>query len=185
MTDASAGEPDDDIDLTHRHLTQRFPDELARALLPDAQTLTEVAWEETQVTARQRRMDRGLRVIADGIARIEHVEWQLRWELDLPYRMYEYQCLQAMGLREATPAGERPPRMRGYGGAAERPRPPVARLGRVPHVAAGRRASRASASASSPSTRTPSTRCGRERARCGWPSRRSPPTPPRRRCPAS
>lgn len=112
MTDTRAAEPDDDIDLTLRHLTQRFPDELARALLPEAKTLTEVSWEETQVTARQRRMDRGLRVVADGRARIEHVEWQLRWERALPYRVYEYQCLLTMGLREATPEGKRPPRVR-------------------------------------------------------------------------
>lgn len=112
MTEPSAAESEDDVDLTLRHLTQRFPDELARALLPEAQTLTEVSWEETQVTARQRRMDRGLRVMADGRLRVEHVEWQLRWELDLPYRVYEYHCLQAMGLREAAPEGKRPPRLR-------------------------------------------------------------------------
>ena len=112
MTEPNAAESEDDVDLTLRHLTQRFPDKLARALLPEAQTLTEVSWEETQVTARQRRMDRGLRVIADGIARIEHIEWQLRWEIDLPYRVYEYHCLQAMGLREAAPEGKRPPHLR-------------------------------------------------------------------------
>jgi hypothetical protein len=57
-------------------------------------------------------MDRGLRVMADGRLRVEHVEWQLRWELDLPYRVYEYHCLQAMGLREAAPEGKRPPHLR-------------------------------------------------------------------------
>ena len=112
MTEPNAAESEDDVDLTLRHLTQRFPDKLARALLPEAQTLTEVSWEETQVTARQRRMDRGLRVMADGRLRVEHVEWQLRWELDLPYRVYEYHCLQAMGLREAAPEGKRPPHLR-------------------------------------------------------------------------
>lgn len=87
MIDAPADGPtpdDDDIDLTLRHLTQRFPDELARALLPDATTFEQLAWDETQVTARQRRMDRSLRLLADGIARVEHVEWQLRWTRDLP-----------------------------------------------------------------------------------------------------
>ena len=113
MTDASAAVPDDDdVDLTLRHLTRCFPDDLARALLPGAKTLTEVTWLETQVAERQRRTDRGLLVVADGRPRVELVEWQLRWELDLPYRMYEYHALQSMGLRDSTPKGKRPPRMR-------------------------------------------------------------------------
>lgn len=107
------GEPeDDDYDLTLRHVTQRFPDELARALLPEASVLSEVTWLETQVTSRQRRLDRGLQVVADGRARVETVEWQMRWTPSLPYRMYEYHVLTAMALRESTPEGRRPPPIR-------------------------------------------------------------------------
>lgn len=104
-------EQDDDVDLALRHVTQLFPDELARALLPDARTLTDAAWNETQLTARQRRMDRSLVVVADGQRRVAHVEWQLRWERDLPFRVYEYHALQSLALREAAAPKERVPRV--------------------------------------------------------------------------
>lgn len=104
-------EQDDDVDLALRHVTQLFPDELARALLPDAHTLTDAAWNETQLTARQRRMDRSLVVVADGQRRVAHVEWQLRWERDLPFRVYEYHALQSLALREAAAPKERVPRV--------------------------------------------------------------------------
>lgn len=102
----------DDVDLALRHLSQRFPDDLARALLPDARSLTGCVWGETQLAARQRRMDRGLFVVADELRRLEHVEWQTRWERALPYRVYEYNTLQSLALREAASEGERVPRVR-------------------------------------------------------------------------
>ncbi len=89
MADAPDAPAEDDVDLALRHLTQHLPDDLARALLPDAAVLTGATWIETQLTARQRRMDRSLLVVADGHARVEHVEWQLRWARDVPFRVYE------------------------------------------------------------------------------------------------
>jgi hypothetical protein len=100
---------DEDIDLALRHLSRRFPEELARAVLPHAREIRDVAWTETQLTARQRRMDRGLHVVADGHARVALVEWELRWRRTLPYRMFEYHVLQAMALREAAKKGTRVP----------------------------------------------------------------------------
>ncbi len=74
-------EQDDDVDLALRHVTQ--------------------------LAARQRRMDRSLVVVADGQRRVEHVEWQLRWERDLPFRVYEYHALQSLALRESAAPKER------------------------------------------------------------------------------
>ncbi len=102
----------DDVDLALRHVTHRFPDELARALLPDATSLTGFAWHDTQVTARERRMDKNLYVVADGVPRIEHVEWQLRWMPQMLLRTYEYHCLATLGLHGAAKRGERVPRVR-------------------------------------------------------------------------
>ncbi len=101
-----------DADLALRHVTHRFPDDLARALLPDARDLTECVWLDTQVTSRDRRMDKNLFVVADGIPRVEHVEWQSRWTRDLPLRMFEYHALTTLALHGAAKEGERVPRVR-------------------------------------------------------------------------
>lgn len=42
-----------EVDLTLRHVAQLFPEDLARALLPSAATLTECAWLDTQVRTAQ------------------------------------------------------------------------------------------------------------------------------------
>jgi len=56
MTDASDAEPDDDdVDLTLRHLTRCFPDELARALLPGARFRIEPVYQYTLDALRARR----------------------------------------------------------------------------------------------------------------------------------
>ncbi len=112
-TAAPEPEPESDsVDLTLRHVTQQFPADLAHALLPGARSLTECVWRDTQVTARERRMDKTLFVVADGIARLEHVEWQLRWSRDLLLRMYEYHCLTTLGLHAAAAKGETVPCIR-------------------------------------------------------------------------
>ena len=101
----------DDVDLTLRHVTHRFPDELARALLPGATSLTDCAWRDTQLTARERRLDKSLYVVADGVARVEHVEWQMRWTRQLLHRMYEYHALTTLALHDEARGGERVPRV--------------------------------------------------------------------------
>jgi hypothetical protein len=101
----------DDLDLTLRHVSQQFPEMLARALLPPGTTIGEVSWVETQITARQRRMDRALAVVADGEKRIEHTEWQLEMEADMALRIFEYHALSALALAASTPAGQPVPRI--------------------------------------------------------------------------
>ncbi len=101
-----------DVDLTLRHVTHRFPDELARALIPEARTLDGCTWLDTQLTARERRMDKSLHVVADGVARVEHVEWQLRWTRDLLLRAFEYHALTTLALHDAAKEGEAVPRVR-------------------------------------------------------------------------
>ncbi len=99
----------EDIDLTLRHVSRQFPGGFARALLPPPMNITSATWFDTQVTARQRRIDRVLDVMADGRRRLEHVEWQLIWAADVPERMFEYHFLTALaGAAETPPDQPRP-----------------------------------------------------------------------------
>jgi len=111
LIEGDGAEPNE-VDLVLRHVTHRFPDELARALLPGAASLTGCAWYDTQVTARERRMDKSLYVIADGVPRVEHVEWQLRWTRRLLLRMFEHNALSTLAFHDAARRGERAPRVR-------------------------------------------------------------------------
>ncbi len=100
----------EDVDMTLRHVSQQFPATLARALVPPGMDVSAATWLDTQYTARQRRLDRVLDVVADGRRRLEHIEWQLKWEKDLPERIFEYHVSIAMALVAETPERElRPP----------------------------------------------------------------------------
>jgi hypothetical protein len=99
-------EIDEDLDLTLRHVTRQFPEHLARALLPPGTVVTSARWSDTQVTSRQRRIDRGLEVVVDGKRRLEHTEWQLEMSANLPFRVYEYNALMSLALDDETPAGQ-------------------------------------------------------------------------------
>ena len=101
----------DDLDLTLRHVTRLFPEHLARALLPPGTVITSARWSETQVTSRQRRLDRSLEVVVDGKRRLEHTEWQLEMLADVAFRIYEYNALASLTLAAETPAGEEAPRI--------------------------------------------------------------------------
>jgi hypothetical protein len=102
----------EDLDLTLRHVSRRFPAQLARALLPPGAVITAVSWLETQLTSRQRRLDRALDVTASGERRLEHTEWQLEMTADVPFRVFEYNTLSALALAVETPAGQKTPRIR-------------------------------------------------------------------------
>ena len=99
----------DDVDRTLRHISRQFPEDFARAILPPGTRVTSAAWLDTQVTARQRRLDRALEVVADDRRRLEHTEWQLRWEADVPFRMHEYHNLMVVALASELPVKEAPP----------------------------------------------------------------------------
>src|SRR5690242_14973294 len=70
----------EDVDLALRHVSRRFPEQFARALLPPGSVITAASWPDTQITARQRRLDRALEVTANGGRRLFHTEWQLEME---------------------------------------------------------------------------------------------------------
>src|SRR5262249_31943721 len=87
-------EPLEDVDLVLRHVSRLFPDRPSRALPPPDVVTATAPWLDTQVPARQRRLDRAIDVsTASGERRVLHNEWQLRMEGDVPFRVYEYHSL--------------------------------------------------------------------------------------------
>jgi hypothetical protein len=103
---------DEDLDLALRHVTRHFPADLARALLPPGAVVASAQWTETQITSRQRRLDRAVEVVADGVRRFEHVEMQLEMTPDVPFRVFEYQSLLALALAAEAPPGQPIPGIR-------------------------------------------------------------------------
>jgi hypothetical protein len=71
--------------------------------------VTSATWIDTQRTSRQRRADCVLDVQTDGQRRIEHTEWQLRWEADLPFRLFEYHVLLALDVNDEVEGDDPPP----------------------------------------------------------------------------
>jgi hypothetical protein len=102
-------EPIEGVDLMLRHVTRQFPEQFARALLPPGTAVTAAIWLDTQVTSRERRLDRALDVIADGQRRLEHTEWQLEMEADVPFRVFEYHVLMALAIAAETREGAEVP----------------------------------------------------------------------------
>lgn len=116
MSTAHLPDVGEDVDLTLRHISRQFPEDFARAILPAGTRVTAATWLDTQITSRQRRLDRALDVMADGERRLEHAEWQLRWVPDVPFRMHEYHNLMVTALVHEL-AAKAP---------AKKPRPPAA-----------------------------------------------------------
>jgi hypothetical protein len=111
---SSADLPDsgEDIDLTLRHVSRQFPEDFARAILPSGMKVSSAAWLDTQATSRQRRLDRVLEVVANGKRRLEHTEWQLEWQGNVPLRLFEYHVLLALAAASESTDGKRPPPIR-------------------------------------------------------------------------
>lgn len=100
----------EDVDLMLRHVARQFPRAFAAGLLPVGAAITSAVWLDSQVTARQRRLDRALEVTVGGRRRHEHTEWQLKMEADVPYRIFEYHTMLAAAVAgESGRAGRAPP----------------------------------------------------------------------------
>lgn len=98
-----------DLDITLRHVAQRMPDAYARGVLGARASFEVEAWQDTQVAASERRLDRVLSVRVEGRRRWLHVEWEWEWTRDTAARVYEYQALLALAQRDARNALHRAP----------------------------------------------------------------------------
>jgi hypothetical protein len=90
----------DDFDQALRHASRQFPSEVARVLLRTRRRIEPMEWAETQVTARQRRLDRALSLRVDGERTVLHVDWSLRMTGKTPLRVFEYSSLTALALAD-------------------------------------------------------------------------------------
>ena len=98
-----------DVDLCLRLVTQLFREALARAALPPGTDFKVVGWSETQLAARQRRMDRVLTVqLPAGPHRI-HYEWELTWDAGIAFRVFEYHFLHALAASSPHKGATLPP----------------------------------------------------------------------------
>jgi hypothetical protein len=88
---------DNSVDLILRHVSHRFPDELARALL-GADVPVHATVHETQITSRHRELDRTLDVRVGDERRLFHIEWQTDMPADMPFRTHEYQTLLSLAV---------------------------------------------------------------------------------------
>jgi hypothetical protein len=102
------GEERDDVDLVLRHVSRQFPEGLARALVKTRDPVVVGGWIDTQVSGRQRRLDRALEVSVGGKPGLLHVEWQLEMTAEVPFRVYEYNVLLSLAQADATPQGQEP-----------------------------------------------------------------------------
>jgi hypothetical protein len=107
---AARGEPvseeRDDVDLVLRHISRQFPEALARALVKTHDPIVVGSWIDTQVTGRQRRLDRALQVSIGGRPGLLHVEWQLTMTAEVEFRVYEYNALLSLAEGDAAHPGE-------------------------------------------------------------------------------
>ena len=101
---APEAEETDSVDLVLRHISQRFPTELARGLLRTEGPLTASVFE-TQVGSRSRRLDRTLDVRQGDERRLLHVEWQSLMPADMSFRVFEYQTLLSFAVVDERRSG--------------------------------------------------------------------------------
>jgi len=97
-------EEDDSVDLILRHVSHRFPEDLARGLLGVEGPLSANVLE-TQVSSRHRELDRTLDVRVKDERRLIHLEWQGDMPADMPFRSYEYQTLMALAVTAENRVG--------------------------------------------------------------------------------
>ncbi|MBK9263184.1 MAG: hypothetical protein IPM54_25690 [Polyangiaceae bacterium] len=94
QTDSEALETADEA---LRSLSRRYPDGLAQLVLRRNERIEHVEWSETQISARELRMDRVLCVrLAGGHERLVHGEWTDRLNEEVKRRVGEYHVTVAM-----------------------------------------------------------------------------------------
>ena len=101
-----------DVDISLRSIASSMPEDLSAALFPGARVEIK-GWRESQLTQLERRLDDLLELVIDDAPLLQHFEWQLAWEADIPERVYAYQSmvvlaqLQQLAVRRAEAAARR------------------------------------------------------------------------------
>jgi len=88
-------------DIALRHVVQHHGTDLARVLLPRF-PVESATWVETQLAARERRLDKALEVRGQGRRQLLQIELAVRARRTLAYRMFEYAAQLVMAEHAAA-----------------------------------------------------------------------------------
>ena len=83
-------------DLLLRTFSQNFPKEFVKGFLPPNTEFTLVGWTDTQLTTKERRMDKAIKILVDDKEALLHVEFQTEPDSDMDHRVFEYHNLLAL-----------------------------------------------------------------------------------------
>ena len=90
-------------DIILRYLTSRYAEQLVRPYVAEGgvegvEALEVEGLPDTQLAARERRLDRNVRLRYGDRQEVLHIEFQLERRADLDYRVFEYHAMLAMAL---------------------------------------------------------------------------------------
>ena len=86
------------VDIVVRDFLKTVPEYLASAFTSPHTRIDSVRWEDTQLTTRERRLDKALEIISDDQRRVLHIEVQSQPASDMAYRVFEYHFMLAQAL---------------------------------------------------------------------------------------
>ena len=92
-----------EYDIALRTFARIFAAELVQGLWPPGTDFKVLDSSESQVTERERRLDKSIKVLINGEEVILHVEFQVKWETNLSWRMFEYHNLLAFERHDSDP----------------------------------------------------------------------------------
>lgn len=98
----------DDIDTMLRYVSRPHAHTLSRNLFGTQDPIVEARWVESQLAARQRRVDRAMVVKLQDEHRWQHIEWTERLTRDVRVRVYEYNHLLVMAAHADAEAAHVP-----------------------------------------------------------------------------
>ena len=93
-----------DVDLTLRHLATQHPADLVRVFVAGASTSEAPRWLDSQLAARERRVDKALLVHRSEDRVALHAEWCWEPDSDFGFRALEYQYQILAALRDEDAA---------------------------------------------------------------------------------
>lgn len=96
------------VDLLLLHVSRIFAERIARSILPQGVIIRNLVWQETEISARRRRMDRALLIETDDARLLQHWEWESRPRKSLARRIFEYNVLSALALSRTANEGASP-----------------------------------------------------------------------------
>jgi len=96
-------------DIALRHIANRHPGDLARAILPGAETIAVHGYLDSQLTHIERRLDKSFDISLAADRHALHVEFEVDPNATLPFRVFEYQALFTIAQTHHRPHEAPPP----------------------------------------------------------------------------